>query len=149
MGRAYAMLAERDARRSFLHTLRSVVDHEGQRVTALDRLDLTKRFPSLIVWGERDRIVPAEHGRQVHQLVPNTYLAMFERAGHFPHRDDPDRFVQVVDEFLASTRRSPACIPREQGGADAPAAHERGNAAQGAVGARACHDRSGYVVSTA
>jgi pimeloyl-ACP methyl ester carboxylesterase len=37
----------------------------------------------------------------VHQLIPHTYLAIFERAGHFPHRDDPARFVRVIDEFLA------------------------------------------------
>lgn len=101
IGRAYALLGRRDTRRSFLHTLRSVVDIDGQRVSALDRLEITKQFPSLIVWGERDRIVPAQHGRDVHQLIPNTYLATFEHAGHFPHRDDPDRFVAVVDEFLA------------------------------------------------
>jgi pimeloyl-ACP methyl ester carboxylesterase len=101
IGRAYALLSDSDARGAFLHTLRAVVDFEGQRVTALDRIELTKRFPSLIVWGDRDRVVPVDHGRQVHQLVPNTYLAVFEHAGHFPHRDDPDRFVEVVDEFLA------------------------------------------------
>jgi pimeloyl-ACP methyl ester carboxylesterase len=101
VGRAYALLADKPARSSFLHTLRAVVDRQGQRVTALDRLEWTKRFPTLIVWGERDRIVPARHGRDVHQLIPNTYLAVFERAGHFPHRDEPGRFVEVVDEFLA------------------------------------------------
>jgi pimeloyl-ACP methyl ester carboxylesterase len=101
IGRAYTLLSDTEARAAFLHTLRSVVDHQGQLVTALDRLELTKRFPSLIVWGDRDRIVPVRHGQDVHQLVPNTYLAVFGGAGHFPHRDDPDRFVEVVDEFLA------------------------------------------------
>jgi pimeloyl-ACP methyl ester carboxylesterase len=101
VGRAYALLADPAARSAFVHTLRSVVDHRGQRVSAIDRLDAATRFPSLIVWGERDRIVPVRHGEHVHQLVPHTYLAVFKRAGHFPHRDDPARFVQVVDEFLA------------------------------------------------
>jgi pimeloyl-ACP methyl ester carboxylesterase len=101
VGRAYALLADRRARLAFIHTLRAVVDPRGQRVSALERLDVTKRVPSLIVWGGRDRIVPAHQGRRVHELVPNTYLAVFERAGHFPHRDDPRRFVKVLDEFLA------------------------------------------------
>jgi pimeloyl-ACP methyl ester carboxylesterase len=100
-GRAYALIGEPSARQAFLSTLRAVVDPRGQRVNALDRLELTKRFPSLIVWGDHDRIVPVRHGEQFHQLVPNTYLAVFERAGHFPHRDDPARFVTVIDEFLA------------------------------------------------
>jgi pimeloyl-ACP methyl ester carboxylesterase len=100
IGRAYAILADSNARTAFLHTLRSVVDHLGQRVTALDRTELAARFPSLIVWGERDRVVPVRHGREFHELVPQTYLALFERAGHFPHRDDPKRFVAIVDRFL-------------------------------------------------
>jgi pimeloyl-ACP methyl ester carboxylesterase len=101
IGRAYSLLADRSARNAFLHTLRSVVDPQGQRVTALDRTGVAHRFPSLIVWGERDRVVPVQHGRDFHQLVPHTYLALFERAGHFPHRDGPRRFVAVIDRFLA------------------------------------------------
>jgi pimeloyl-ACP methyl ester carboxylesterase len=104
IGRGYALLANRDSRLAFVHTLRSVVDPRGQRVSALDRIGVAERFASLIVWGERDRIVPVGHGRRVHQRVPNTYLAVFKRAGHFPHRDDPARFVRVVDEFLARER---------------------------------------------
>jgi pimeloyl-ACP methyl ester carboxylesterase len=100
VGRAIALLSDGSARSAFLHTLRSVVDHRGQRINALDWSDVTERFPSLIVWGDRDRIVPVKHGREVHQLVPNTYLAVFEKAGHFPHRDDPARFVETVDKFL-------------------------------------------------
>ncbi len=101
IGRGYAMLADRASRRAFIHTLRSVVDHEGQRVSALDRIEAAARIPSLIVWGEQDRIVPASQGKRAHQLVPDTHLITFRRAGHFPHRDDPARFVRVIDEFLA------------------------------------------------
>jgi pimeloyl-ACP methyl ester carboxylesterase len=120
IGRAYALLSNRDARKAFLHTLRSVVDIAGQRVTALDRIDVAHDFPALIVWGDRDRVVPASHGEQAHRLVPNTYLAMFEGAGHFPHRDDPERFVATLDEFLAREWR----VPRRGRGAR-PASTER------------------------
>jgi pimeloyl-ACP methyl ester carboxylesterase len=107
VGRAYALLSNRDARTAFLHTLRSVVDFAGQRVTALDRIDVAHDFPALIVWGEHDRVVPPSHGEQAHQLVPNTYLALFENAGHFPHRDDPERFVEVLEAFLSRAWRGP------------------------------------------
>jgi pimeloyl-ACP methyl ester carboxylesterase len=113
LGRAYALLADPPARAAFVNTLRAVVDRDGQRVDPRDGAEIASRFPSLIVWGDRDRIVPARHGEQVHQLVPNTYLAVFEGSGHFPHRDDPERFVRVVDEFLAREwrlRQRPAAI---------------------------------------
>ena len=113
LGRAYSLLADRQARSAFINTLRSVVDMEGQRVDFREAADVAGRFPSLIVWGDRDRIVPVRHGQDVHQLVPNTYLAIFEGAGHFPHRHDPERFVRVVDAYLARewrVRQRPAAI---------------------------------------
>jgi pimeloyl-ACP methyl ester carboxylesterase len=101
LGRAYSRLADPVARGAFLQTLRSVVDREGQLLSVLPRLDVARRHPALIVWGDRDPVVPLRQGRQVHELVPNTYFAVFKNAGHFPHRDDPDRFVRAIDEFLA------------------------------------------------
>jgi pimeloyl-ACP methyl ester carboxylesterase len=101
LGRAYALMAERDSRRAFIHTLRSVVDHGGQRVTALNRIGTVHGIPLLMVWGEQDRVVPARQGMNVHQLMPHVQLKVFKHAGHFPHRDDPLRFVRSIDEFLA------------------------------------------------
>ncbi len=100
IGRAYALLANGDSRRAFIHTLRSVVDHAGQRVSALNRLG--QGIPLMIVWGERDRVVPARQGMDVHELMPHIHLKVFKHAGHFPHRDDPTRFVRAIDEFLAA-----------------------------------------------
>src|SRR5512143_1663923 len=52
--RSFVSLAEPEARRAFLHTVRGIIDLGGQRVTAGDRLYLTAGLPMLIVWGERD-----------------------------------------------------------------------------------------------
>jgi pimeloyl-ACP methyl ester carboxylesterase len=107
IGRGYALLADRESRLAFIHTLRSVVDYQGQRVAALDRVRTIERVPSLIIWGERDRILPSRHGEHVHNQVPNTSLTVFKQAGHFPHRDDPARFVRVIDAFLGSKSQRP------------------------------------------
>lgn len=109
VARAYALLADPGARAAFLHTLRGVVDHHGQRVAALHRIGAATRHPSLIIWGGRDRIVPLRHGERARELVGNGELQVFADAGHFPHRDDPERFVTIVEDFLARhTRRSTA-----------------------------------------
>jgi pimeloyl-ACP methyl ester carboxylesterase len=100
LGRACALLADAGSRRAFVHTLRSVVDHEGQRVNALDRIEVLEGVASLIVWGERDRILPARQGERIHRQVPHTRLSIFKEAGHFPHRDDPARFARTVDAFV-------------------------------------------------
>ncbi|MEX0620554.1 MAG: alpha/beta hydrolase [Solirubrobacterales bacterium] len=99
----FASLTEADARRAFLNTVRSVIDINGQRVSAEDRLYLAKDVPSLIIWGENDRIIPLEHAYRAKEMLPQSRLEVFSDAGHFPFNDHPDRFVDVMRDFLGST----------------------------------------------
>jgi pimeloyl-ACP methyl ester carboxylesterase len=99
----FASLTEADARRAFVHTVRSVIDPTGQRVSAADRLYLTADIPSMIVWGDHDRIIPVSHADMAHDLMPGSRLEIFPGAGHFPFNDDPDRFVRILDEFIEET----------------------------------------------
>ena len=103
MARGYASLADAEARSAFLHTVRAVIDHTGQRVSAADRLYLTSLLPALIVWGRRDPLIPAVHGEAAHRAMPGSRLEIFERAGHFPHLDEPVRFAAVLRDFLQET----------------------------------------------
>ncbi len=103
LGRGHASLEDPEARSAFLHTLRTIVDPMGQRVNATDRLYLAENIPFMLVWGERDRIIPVEHGLAAHELVPSSRLEVFEDTGHFPHLDDPQRFVDVLLDFIEST----------------------------------------------
>lgn len=103
VGEGFASLTEADARRAFLHTVRSVIDVKGQRVSAEDRLYLAGDVPSLIFWGENDRIIPLEHAYRASEMLQGSRLEVVADAGHFPFNDDPDRFVSVVREFIATT----------------------------------------------
>ena len=103
MARGHASLADRDARAAFVHTLRTIVDPGGQRVSANDRLYLAEEVPFLIIWGKRDSIIPVAHAYAVHERVPSSSLEIFEKAGHFPHVDEPHRFIEVLTEFIDST----------------------------------------------
>jgi pimeloyl-ACP methyl ester carboxylesterase len=100
--RGYLSLVAPDARSVFLQTLRGLVDLRGQRVSALNRLYLAQGLPTLIVWGERDQVIPVEHARIAHEAVPGSQLEVFPGAGHFPHIDAPERFVQVLLDFVRS-----------------------------------------------
>jgi pimeloyl-ACP methyl ester carboxylesterase len=103
LAEGFESLADADARRAFVHTARSVIDPAGQRVDASDRLYLAEHVPSLIVWGERDRMIPVQHGYDAHALMPNSRLQTFPNAGHFPFNDDPARFVELLHDFIATT----------------------------------------------
>src|SRR5687768_13636585 len=101
--RGHASLSDGEARAAFLHTLRAIVDPRGQRVDASDRLYLAQAIPFLILWGEHDPIIPVEHARAAHRLVPGSRLELFPNSGHFPHLDDPLRFVALLIDFMETT----------------------------------------------
>jgi pimeloyl-ACP methyl ester carboxylesterase len=101
-----ASLSEPQARRAFLHTARSIIDAGGQRVSATDRLYLAAGMPTLIIWGERDPMIPAAHGIAAHALIPHSRLELFPDAGHYPFDEDPERFAAVLSDFVATTEPS-------------------------------------------
>ncbi len=103
MARGHASLGDPESRAAFVHTLRASIDVTGQRVQATDRLYLAEELPLLIVWGGRDRIIPVDHGRRAHELVPGSRFEVFERAGHFPFLDEPTRFAATVEDWIDST----------------------------------------------
>ena len=112
--RGHASLSDGATRSAFLHTLRGIVDLRGQRVDASDRLYLAQALPFLVVWGERDPIIPVEHAYAAERLVPGSRLEIFPGAGHFPHLDDPLRFVRLLTEFMRTTE--PAHVPAARWG---------------------------------
>ncbi len=100
---SYGSLSDGQTRTAFLHTLRSVVDHAGQRVSARDRLYLAAMLPTLIVWGDHDRIIPVAQAYAAHEALPQSRLEIFPGAGHYPHAEQPQRFVDVVNGFMHAT----------------------------------------------
>jgi pimeloyl-ACP methyl ester carboxylesterase len=112
MWRGFSSLSDIDARRAFIQTLRTIVDFGGQRVSALDRLYLAAEMPMLIVWGERDPIIPVRHGEAAHREAPGSRFEVFPGVRHFPHREDPRRFLDVVTDFIESTPASD--LPEER-----------------------------------
>lgn len=110
--RGFASLADTETRKAFLHTLKSVVGVEGQRVNASDRLYLASEIPTLLVSGERDPIIPANHAVEAHKLMRGSQLVIFPAAGHMPYTDQPAEFARVVRDFMDSTE--PADITTER-----------------------------------
>jgi pimeloyl-ACP methyl ester carboxylesterase len=103
MARGYASLIDGEARSAFLHTLRAVIEPGGQRVNAADRLYLAEEVPTLIVWGERDPMIPVKHAHTAHEAMPGSRLEIFSDAGHFSQLDEPVRFAGVLAAFMDET----------------------------------------------
>jgi pimeloyl-ACP methyl ester carboxylesterase len=107
VARGYGSLAESPARTAFVHTLRSVVEPGGQRVSARERFYLVEGRPTLIVWGALDTVIPVAHAYDTHDAIPDSVLEVFEQSRHFPHMDEPTRFARVLLRFLESTEPAP------------------------------------------
>jgi pimeloyl-ACP methyl ester carboxylesterase len=130
--RGFSTLGDTDSRRAFLATIRTIVGPGGQTVDAHEKIYLFGDLPVLVVWGARDRLIPARHALAAHHAVPGSRLEIFERAGHFPHLCDPERFAAVLRRFVASTSprwydaarwramlaRSPQTVEREMSPTD-------------------------------
>ena len=73
----------------------------GERLGAL-------RCPSLVVWGMRDRYIPARFGAAYAERLANSKLIELPRAGHWPWIDAPEvvdrviRFLESDEEFRVS-----------------------------------------------
>jgi pimeloyl-ACP methyl ester carboxylesterase len=104
---AYRSLTETENRKAFVRTVRSVIDPGGQTVSAMDRLYLAAAVPTLIVWGEDDPIIPVSHAHAAHEVIPGSRLEILPGVGHFPHVEEPERFVEVLRDFIETTPVAP------------------------------------------
>lgn len=104
MWRAYASLAGAQNRSAFVRTMRGVIEPTGQMVNARDRLYLAAHIPTLIVWGDRDGIIPVSHAHAAHELIPTSRLEILHDVGHFPHVEAPDQFCDVLLDFMETTK---------------------------------------------
>ena len=110
--RTYRGLTEAGAARAFLHTLRSVIDVSGQRVSARDRLYLAAEVPTMLVWGSADSVIPVSHAVAAHELIPGSRLEVLDGVGHLLPVEAPDRLAELISDFVATT--APAAVSPER-----------------------------------
>ncbi len=68
-----------------------------------DRAYLTEAMPMCVIWGRNDPVIPVRHAGNAAALAPSARVEMIPNAGHFPHKDHPQRFVKIVNDFIRST----------------------------------------------
>lgn len=73
----------------------------GVRTCYLDRLSQLL-CPTLLVHGDRDRLVPLRHVREAARRIPQAQLVVLRGCGHWPPREQPEGLLHVVEDFLLS-----------------------------------------------
>lgn len=82
--------------------LRFIVDmgidliREPDRLVGAERIDRS----TLIVWGEKDHLLPVETGRVLQSTIADAHFEVLEGVGHCPMEDSPDEFVNILNGFL-------------------------------------------------
>jgi pimeloyl-ACP methyl ester carboxylesterase len=71
----------------------------GQRQILLDRLPALT-MPTLVVWGDRDYLLPVGQAHAAVKSLPHGQLSVFPDCGHLPHVEHPDRFATVLGTWL-------------------------------------------------
>lgn len=58
--------------------------------------------PTLVIWGDNDRVTPLTDGRQLVDAISGSSLDVLSGVGHRPHRQDPAATASLIENFLAS-----------------------------------------------
>ena len=95
---------DRRTRFAIRHLVRAVIDWRGQIVTMADRAYLTETMPMAVVWGRDDHVIPVRHSSNAAALAPDASVTVLPDSGHFPHRDHPEEFTRLLDEFVRTTK---------------------------------------------
>lgn len=97
--------------RAFHRTLTGVIDIHGQYMQTQDRAAEVEELPPVtIFWGEKDPILPVQHGQEASARGENVELVLYRDSGHFPHLDNPERFADDLLAFLTDPHRPPAIM---------------------------------------
>jgi len=56
--------------------------------------------PTLLVWGDDDKVIPPGYGPAFRDLIPGSRLEVFANCGHVPHTECTDKWVETVASFM-------------------------------------------------
>lgn len=87
-------------RAAFLAALRGVITPSGQRGSFIEMRYLAEHVPTLLVWSERDAVIPVAHAHATRAHLPGSRLLVFPGGGHEPHRRHAVEFATAVLDFV-------------------------------------------------
>ncbi len=98
--------ANRDAYLAGVKDLGSVPEVSAAVQKATSTLDLTPelpkfKFPTMVITGRFDMNVTPLTAWNIYKAIPGAKFVVFEKSGHLPSYEEPDKYVQVVDAFLS------------------------------------------------
>ena len=91
-----SMLAEARTRTTVARVAWNPYFHNPKLPGRLGRIAV----PTLVLWGESDRLVTPAYGQAYAQRIPGARFQTIPQAGHYPYLEQPEAFTAAVAEFL-------------------------------------------------
>jgi len=102
--------------RTYLRALRTSATLDGIRlesVYAVRQSAARIAAPALVVWGDKDAVIPPDQAEVAVQTIPGAKLVVMPGTGHVPFVEDPETFNRALLAFLAeAVDRAPASVAR-------------------------------------
>jgi pimeloyl-ACP methyl ester carboxylesterase len=76
----------------------NLASHDSDLADHLDEFD----FPILVITGDDDRLVPTADSVRLAAALPDAELVVIPAAGHLPHEEQPQAFMDAVTNFLST-----------------------------------------------
>lgn len=87
---------------------RATLNRFSQPYDPLSEADIAKvAVPTLILWGEEDRLIPVEAGRWLAKTMPDATLVTYSKVGHIPHEEAAGATLATLEPWLAGHASSP------------------------------------------
>jgi pimeloyl-ACP methyl ester carboxylesterase len=101
IGETCALNMQPGSARAFGRTVRDIANWRGQRRLFYHRAHEVQQLPPIAVfWGERDRMIPAKHARELAKWAAGVAIKTFPDCSHYLHHDQPDLFASELRDFL-------------------------------------------------
>lgn len=105
---AYQMSIQPGAREAFLKAVRANANLFGQ-ANSMAQTNLagvpSVSSPTLVIWGNQDKIIPVTHADVASRLFPNVRVELFDRCGHTPMLEYTGKVNRLLLDFLAEPER--------------------------------------------
>lgn len=63
------------------------------------------KIPTLVLWGDADKIVDADYGRAYAAAIPGARFGLLTATGHLPHVETPEAVLEAIQRFVASDQK--------------------------------------------
>jgi pimeloyl-ACP methyl ester carboxylesterase len=97
-------IASPGGRYGLLQTAKQAIPKDIDCITAKYK---TISVPTLILWGDSDRIIPVKIGEMLHEAIPRSSLEFVSESGHVPQEEMPEETMRHITAFFERLGQAP------------------------------------------